>query len=84
MVEPGATAAVRAKSLNWALLAIARIKPVEGWSATIALRLNVTSSRVVAAAAPAVCVSMGDPGRVAVLLTTVPVSFRRYNPGRRR
>src|ERR1700722_7300207 len=37
MVEPGGTVAVRAKSLNWALLAIARMSPVDGWSTTIAL-----------------------------------------------
>ncbi len=39
IVEPGATAAVSAKSLSWALLAIARIWPVDGWIATIALPL---------------------------------------------
>ena len=37
IVEPGATAAVSAKSLTPALLAMARIWPVDGWIATIEL-----------------------------------------------
>src|ERR1700757_2595204 len=37
IVEPGATAAVSAKSLKPALFAIARMLPVDGWSTTIAL-----------------------------------------------
>src|SRR5580704_7243259 len=37
MVEPGATLAVSAKSLKPALLAMARILPVDGWMATIEL-----------------------------------------------
>src|SRR5580704_10194820 len=37
MVEPGATRAVSAKSLKPALLAMARILPVDGWIATIEL-----------------------------------------------
>src|SRR5215472_14999195 len=39
IVEPGATAAVSAKSLKPALLAIARISPVDGLMTTIALPL---------------------------------------------
>ncbi len=35
--EPGATAAVSAKSLKLSLLAIARMSPVEGWMTTIEL-----------------------------------------------
>src|ERR1700735_1150809 len=35
--EPGATAAVSAKSLSLSLLAIARMSPVEGWMTTIEL-----------------------------------------------
>src|ERR1700674_2127956 len=37
IVEPGATSAVSAKSLKPALLAMARILPVDGWMATIEL-----------------------------------------------
>src|SRR5262249_15492197 len=39
MVEPGATRAVSAKSLKPALLATARILPVDGWMTTIELSL---------------------------------------------
>src|SRR3984885_13391203 len=37
--EPGATAAVSAKSLKLSLLAIARMSPVDGWMTTIELIL---------------------------------------------
>ncbi len=39
IVEPGATSAVSAKSLKPALLAMARILPVDGWITTIELCL---------------------------------------------
>jgi hypothetical protein len=42
MVEPGATLAVSAKSLKPALLAMARIFPVDGWMATIDVSRELT------------------------------------------
>src|SRR5581483_986855 len=44
IVEPGATAAVSAKSLKPALLAMARMWPVDGWMTTIALLLRMPTA----------------------------------------
>jgi hypothetical protein len=44
IVEPGATPAVSAKSLKPALFAIARMSPVDGWMATIALPLCIATA----------------------------------------
>ena len=44
IVEPGATSAVSAKSLIRALLAMARIWPVDGWIATIELPLCMATA----------------------------------------
>jgi hypothetical protein len=51
IVDPGATAAVSAKSLSWALFAIARILPVDGWIATMALPLCAATALRAAASA---------------------------------
>jgi hypothetical protein len=52
IVGPGGTDAVRAQSLNWALLAIARMSPVEGRITTIALSsVPLTASRAACSAA---------------------------------
>src|SRR5215472_115180 len=54
IVDPGATAAVSAKSLNPLLLAMARIAPVDGWITTIELILCM------ATAASAACSAAGS------------------------
>src|ERR1700685_3794406 len=54
IVEPGATWAVSAKSLNPSLLAMARILPVDGWMTTIEL------SGCLLTAASAVCSAEGS------------------------
>src|SRR5580658_2569297 len=51
IVEPGATLAVRAKSLKPSLLAMARILPVEGWMTTIELLLCAATAERAAASA---------------------------------
>src|ERR1700742_1441994 len=51
MVEPGATLAVSAKSLKPALLAMARILPVDGWIATIELSPCIVTAERAAASA---------------------------------
>src|SRR5487761_1123137 len=54
--EPGATAAVSAKSLKPALLAMARILPVDGWITTMALFLCIATALRAAFSADAVIV----------------------------
>ena len=56
IVEPGATSAVSAKSFCWALLAMARILPVDGWIATIELFLCMPTALRAAASAFALIV----------------------------
>src|ERR1700677_3835236 len=61
MVDPGATAAVSAKSLKPALLAMARILPVDGWRTTMELllwrstadRASSSASGLIVVASPA-------------------------------
>ena len=48
MVEPGDTLAVSAKSLKPALLAMARILPVDGWMATIELLACILTAELAA------------------------------------
>src|SRR5258708_25692167 len=58
IVEPGATAAVSAKSLKPALLAMARILPVDGWTTTIELLLcRPTADRAACSAAASIVVA---------------------------
>ena len=58
IVEPGATWAVSAKSLKPALLAMARILPVEGWMATIELLgCMATAARAAASAVGSIVVA---------------------------
>src|SRR5215472_11815103 len=58
IVEPGATAAVSAKSLNPALLAMARILPVDGWITTIELsRWAVTAAWAASSAGSSIVVA---------------------------
>ena len=62
IVEPGATLAVSAKSLNPALLAMARMWPVDGWMTSIELCLCcLTALRAAASHARA---DRGGHGRV--------------------
>src|SRR5579859_2215555 len=56
IVEPGATAAVSAKSLKPALLAIARMWPVDGWMAIIELFLRMPTAERAADSARALIV----------------------------
>src|SRR5215472_14674409 len=56
IVEPGATSAVSAKSLKPALLAIARMWPVDGWITTIALFLCIATAERAAFSACSVIV----------------------------
>src|SRR6516162_4529155 len=60
IVEPGATWAVSAKSLKPALLAIARILPVDGWMTTIELPLCMWTALRAAASACALIVVASD------------------------
>ena len=58
IAEPGATRAVSAKSLKPALLAMARILPVEGWMTTIELLLCwPTADRAACSAAGSIVVA---------------------------
>src|SRR5450756_608949 len=58
--EPGATAAVSAKSLKPALLAMARILPVDGWMTTIELFLCMATAARAADSADALIVVPTD------------------------
>src|SRR5215813_6957395 len=61
IVEPGATAAVSAKSLKPALLAMARILPVDGWMTTIELFLcRWTADRAACSAAASIVVARSE------------------------
>src|SRR5579871_4683541 len=89
IVEPGETAAVSAKSLKPALLAMARILPVDGWMTTIELCLCMaTALRAAASAVELIVVSsdwMFSGLRIAAWLpfTTLPavVSICTSRPG---
>src|SRR5258708_8775911 len=89
--EPGATAAVSAKSLKPALLAMARILPVDGWMTTIELLLcRPTADRAACSAAAPIVVASPEtfPGATTtarVLTRGLPVlpcisTFRPRDP----
>src|SRR5438132_1336193 len=62
IVEPGATDAVSAKSLKPELLAIARMWPVDGWIATIALPCAWLAAARAARSARGLIVVVSRPG----------------------
>src|SRR5258708_31471530 len=89
IVEPGATAAVSAKSLKPALLAMARILPIDGWMTTIELFLCLaTADRADRSAAASIVVGspetfLGATTTAWLLTTGLPVLVRisTFRPG---
>src|ERR1700726_1180869 len=75
IVEPGATAAVSAKSLKPALLAMARILPVDGWMTTIELLLcRPTADRAACSAAALIVVASPETFLGATTTARVPTT----------